>query len=29
MDFASVNIRDCLFRLAFWEKVHGEGKFRI
>ena len=29
MDFASVNIRDCLFRLAFWEKVYGEGKFRI
>ncbi|OPY25962.1 MAG: Cell division protein FtsZ 1 [Methanocella sp. PtaU1.Bin125] len=29
MDFASVNIRDCLFRMAFWEKVQGEGRFRI
>ena len=29
MDFASVNIRDSLFRLAFWEKVHGDGRFRV
>jgi cell division protein FtsZ len=29
MDFASVNIRDSLFRLAQWEKVKGEGRFRI
>jgi len=29
MDFASVNIRDALFRLAFWEKVHADGRFRI
>jgi cell division protein FtsZ len=29
MDFASVNIRDSLFKLAFWEKVRAEGRFRL
>ncbi|HEY3273376.1 MAG TPA: cell division protein FtsZ [Methanocella sp.] len=29
MDFASVNIRDSLFRLAFWEKLRTEGRFRL
>lgn len=29
MDFASVTIRDSLFKLCFWEKIHGDAKFRV
>lgn len=29
MDFASVTIRDALFRIGFWEKVHADNRFKI